>query len=179
MPEADQRLFLDHLKTPVGSLRLLVTAAGAVRQLGWFDGDDLPAGVELVAERDPFGVSSKLQEYFAGRVEAIDRLPVDARGTTFRQRVWKALREIPAGSTASYADIARRIGNPSSTRAVGGANHVNPICIVVPCHRVIGKDGSLTGYAGGLERKRWLLSHEARYASARARREPAHSVAQR
>jgi methylated-DNA-[protein]-cysteine S-methyltransferase len=164
MPSAERHLLVDRIETPVGALRLLVTPAGALRQLGWFDEKAVPAGVELVDERDPFGVSSALREYFAGRVEAIDRLRVDGQGTAFQCRVWRALREIPAGTTASYAEIAVRIGSPRAVRAVGGANHVNPIGIVVPCHRVIGKDGSLTGYAGGLERKRWLLSHEAFHA---------------
>jgi methylated-DNA-[protein]-cysteine S-methyltransferase len=164
MPSAERHLLVDRLETPVGTLRLLVTPEGALRQLGFSDDASVPAGVELVAERDPFGVSSTLREYFAGSVEAIERLRVDGRGTPFQERVWRALREIPPGATATYAEIAVRIGSPRGMRAVGGANHVNPIGIVVPCHRVIGKDGSLTGYAGGLARKRWLLAHEARYA---------------
>ncbi|MBW7935431.1 MAG: methylated-DNA--[protein]-cysteine S-methyltransferase, partial [Gemmatimonadaceae bacterium] len=87
-------------------------------------------------------------------------LPLAPTGTAFQQRVWKALREVPFGKTASYGDIARRIGNPKGVRAVGLANGRNPISIVVPCHRVIGSDGSLTGYGGGLDRKQWLLRHE-------------------
>jgi methylated-DNA-[protein]-cysteine S-methyltransferase len=182
---SDTRLFLDQLETPVGTLRLLVTPDGALRRLGWFDDAELDAGGEVVRERDPCGVSSALAAYFAGRVEAIDALRADGAGTAFQRRVWQALREIPAGSTESYGAIALRVGSPRAVRAVGSANHDNPIAIVVPCHRVIGKNGSLTGYAGGLDRKRWLLAHEARHAErARGRQielgaTPAHSVAQR
>lgn len=101
----------------------------------------------------------QLEEYFAGKRTTFD-LPLAPTGTAFQQRVWKALREVPFGKTASYGDIARRIGNPKGVRAVGLANGRNPISIVVPCHRVIGSDGSLTGYGGGLDRKQWLLRHE-------------------
>jgi len=85
---------------------------------------------------------------------------VDAEGTEFQLRVWNALREIPHGETRSYADIARRIGRPKAVRAVGAANGSNPVAIVVPCHRVIGANGTLTGYGGGLEKKEWLMKHE-------------------
>jgi methylated-DNA-[protein]-cysteine S-methyltransferase len=105
----------------------------------------------------------QLQAYFAGELTEFD-LPLAAPGTPFQQRVWRALRAIDYGATASYGDIARRIGQPTASRAVGLANGCNPIPIVVPCHRVIGADGSLTGFGGGLERKRWLLAHEARFA---------------
>jgi len=100
--------------------------------------------------------------YFAGDAAALAELPLDARGTPFQQRVWKALREIPDGATESYGALARRIGRPGAARAVGLANRANPLAIVVPCHRVVGSDGRLSGYAGGLDRKRWLLAHEAR-----------------
>ncbi len=103
-----------------------------------------------------------LARYFEGEVKAIDEVPVDGAGTEFQRAVWAALREIPCGETRSYAQIAARIGKPKAVRAVGAANGRNPIWLVVPCHRVIGKDGSLTGYAGGIDRKRWLLSHERR-----------------
>ena len=101
-----------------------------------------------------------LRAYFAGDLHALDRLSVDPIGTTFQRRVWTALRTVKAGLTVSYADIANAIGAPTSTRAVGAANGANPIAIVVPCHRIIGSGGSLVGYGGGLERKRWLLEHE-------------------
>lgn len=101
----------------------------------------------------------QLQDYFAGTLMEFD-LPLAAQGTAFQQRVWKALREIPYGATISYGELARRIGQPTASRAVGLANGQNPISIVVPCHRVIGANGSLTGYGGGIERKQWLLAHE-------------------
>ena len=109
---------------------------------------------------DAFGAArEQLAAYFAGERERFD-LALAPRGTPFQLRVWRALREIPFGRTATYAEIARAIGKPTASRAVGAANRVNPFAIVVPCHRVIGASGDLTGYAGGLPRKRWLLDHE-------------------
>jgi methylated-DNA-[protein]-cysteine S-methyltransferase len=105
-----------------------------------------------------------LHRYFDGDVDAIDALAVDAVGSTFQQRVWKELRAIPVGTTISYIELARRVGQPSASRAVGRANATNPIAIVVPCHRVVRADGALGGYASGVPRKRWLLDHEERYA---------------
>lgn len=104
-------------------------------------------------------VSAQLGEYFAGRRTTFD-LPLAPPGDAFQQRVWAQLREIPYGETRSYGQLARALGQPGAAQAVGNANGANPISVVVPCHRVIGSDGSLTGYAGGLERKRWLLAHE-------------------
>jgi methylated-DNA-[protein]-cysteine S-methyltransferase len=101
-----------------------------------------------------------LDAYFAGDCRALDRVPVEFNGTPFQRKVWEALRDIPAGATLSYADLARRIGEPRAVRAVGAANGANPIAVIVPCHRVIGADGTLTGYGGGLDRKQWLLAHE-------------------
>jgi len=105
-------------------------------------------------------VVDALAHYFAGELDALNGVAVDAGGTPFQQRVWAALRRIPAGQTASYGQLAARLGSPNAARAVGLANGRNPVAIIVPCHRVIGTDGSLTGYAGGIERKRWLLAHE-------------------
>ena len=105
--------------------------------------------------------ASALQRYFGGDLGALDTIQVDTGGTDFQQNVWRTLRRIPAGATWSYARLAREIGRPSAARAVAAANGANPVSIVVPCHRVIGSDGSLTGYGGGLPRKRWLLAHEA------------------
>lgn len=102
----------------------------------------------------------QLKEYFEGRRKKFD-LPLDLKGTEFQKRVWQALLEIPWGETRSYSDIAAAAGNAKAVRAAGMANHVNPVVIVVPCHRVIGKNGSLTGYGGGLERKQFLLNLEA------------------
>jgi methylated-DNA-[protein]-cysteine S-methyltransferase len=122
-----------------------------------------------------------LERYFAGDLAALDTVPVATNGSAFQRGVWRALRDIPAGTTISYAELARRVGKPSAFRAVGLANGSNPIGIVVPCHRVIGSDGSLTGYGGGIERKRWLLAHEgalpAAAAADAARRAPASAAA--
>ena len=103
----------------------------------------------------------QLEAYFVGELTTFD-LPLAPRGTPFQEKVWEALRTIPYGKTASYRDIAVQVGNPTAVRAVGAANGRNPISIIVPCHRVIGADGSLTGYGGGMERKRWLLDLESR-----------------
>jgi methylated-DNA-[protein]-cysteine S-methyltransferase len=117
-------------------------------------------GWVLTPASNPGGLSSALRAYFDGDLAAIDGLPVAASGTAFQTAVWRALRDIPRGETRSYSQLARQIGHPSAVRAVGLANGSNPIGVVVPCHRVIGADGSLTGYGGGIERKRWLLEHE-------------------
>ena len=117
----------------------------------------------------PFAkVKAQLRDYFEGGLTEFD-LPLAPQGTEFQQRVWQELRGIPYGETISYAELARRIGNPNASRAVGMANSRNPISIIVPCHRVIGADNSLTGYAGGLERKRMLLAHEAENAGTKGK----------
>jgi methylated-DNA-[protein]-cysteine S-methyltransferase len=103
---------------------------------------------------------SVLRRYFDGELAALDTVPVELNGTAFQKQVWQALRRIPHGTTISYAELARRVGTGSAVRAVGSANGANPVAVIVPCHRVIGSDGSLTGYGGGLERKKWLLEHE-------------------
>jgi methylated-DNA-[protein]-cysteine S-methyltransferase len=105
-------------------------------------------------------MTDAINSYFAGELTAIDTLPVQTAGTPFQREVWYALRRIPCGTTVSYGKLAEQIGRPSAVRAVGLANGSNPIGVVVPCHRVIGANGSLTGYGGGMERKRWLLQHE-------------------
>jgi len=109
---------------------------------------------------DPAGVATALAGYFRGDLAALDAIEVDPTGTSFQRRVWAALRAIPHGETTSYGALARQLGMPTASRAVGAANGANPIWIVVPCHRVIGSSGALTGYAGGLDVKRWLLEHE-------------------
>jgi methylated-DNA-[protein]-cysteine S-methyltransferase len=101
-----------------------------------------------------------LDRYFDGDMAAFEGIETAPRGTAFQERVWDALQTVPAGRTVSYADIAQRIGQPAAVRAVGLANGRNPVPIVIPCHRIIGRDGSLTGFGGGLERKAWLLRHE-------------------
>lgn len=162
-------LFVDHISTPLGELMLVSDNEGRLRTVGFTDGharmereleQSVGAHGALIRARDPGGFSSALRAYFKGDLQAIEGLPLAEQGTAFQAKVWRALSEIPCGETRSYADIARRIENPAAVRAVGLANGANPVGIVVPCHRVIGADGSLTGYGAGVERKRWLLDHE-------------------
>ena len=115
----------------------------------------------LTAGRAPEAVRGAVEAYFAGDARALDGLKVKTGGTAFQRSVWAALRDIPAGETRSYGQLAAAIGSPKAVRAAGLANGQNPIAVIVPCHRVIGANGTLTGYAGGLERKKWLLAHEA------------------
>ena len=117
-------------------------------------------GFALERATNPGGLTARVDAYFGGDLHAIDTLPVALVGTPFQVEVWTALREIPCGTTLSYSDLAQRIGRPSAVRAVGLANGANPIGVVVPCHRVVGRDGRLVGYGGGMSRKRWLLDHE-------------------
>jgi methylated-DNA-[protein]-cysteine S-methyltransferase len=119
----------------------------------WYPGE--PRARRRVPE-----LRAALSKYFDGDLAVLDTLAVELNGSDFQKTVWQALRRIPCGSTISYAELARRIGEPAAVRAVGAANGANPVAVIVPCHRVIGSDGSLTGYGGGLERKRWLLVHE-------------------
>jgi methylated-DNA-[protein]-cysteine S-methyltransferase len=119
------------------------------------------AGCALVRAAAPRAVATALERYFAGELEALAGLARDARGSPFQLNVWRILGELGAGRTLSYTEMARRVGRPRAVRAVGAANGANPLAIVIPCHRVLGSDGSLRGYGGGLERKRWLLEHEA------------------
>jgi methylated-DNA-[protein]-cysteine S-methyltransferase len=153
--------------SPVGELELLATEAGlvGVRFETSRHAAPPPEDCEPDDGRGPAGetltrVRHQLEEYFACRRTAFD-LPLAPRGTPFQERVWRALLDIPYGTTSSYAAIARRIGAPDAARAVGAANGKNPIPIIVPCHRVVGAHGELTGFGGGIERKRWLLAHEA------------------
>lgn len=132
----------------------------------YFSGDDrCITGLAFgeAAEENPSPVlcegARQLEEYFAGRRRTFD-LPIQPQGTDFQKSVWQALCEIPYGKTASYGDVARKIGNSKACRAVGMANNRNPIAIIIPCHRVVGADGKLTGYAGGLDKKEFLLKLE-------------------
>ncbi|MFN3265571.1 MAG: methylated-DNA--[protein]-cysteine S-methyltransferase, partial [Deinococcales bacterium] len=104
--------------------------------------------------------SDAILRYFAGDIHALEQIPTETGGTEFQQRVWKGLRHIPVGQTRNYLELAQAIGQPTAVRAVGMCNGLNPILLILPCHRVIGKNGKLTGYTGGLERKHWLLAHE-------------------
>jgi methylated-DNA-[protein]-cysteine S-methyltransferase len=163
-------LLLDRLPTPVGDLAIVADERHRLRAVGWFEGhariEAMLGAATFVTTRDPGGLTRALRAYFEGELSAIDALPVHAEGTPFQRAVWGALREIPCGETWSYGQLARHIGKPGAARAVGLANHDNPVGVVVPCHRVIGANGALTGYGGGLERKRWLLAHERRRAQA-------------
>ena len=163
-------LLVDRLATPIGELIVIADREGRLRTIDWTDHEarmkrllDRAYGkgrYTLVPRRDPGGLTSAMRRYFKGDVAVLATLPVATGGTPFQESVWKALRKIKSGKTISYAELARRIGKPKAVRAAGLANGQNPISIVVPCHRVIGSDGSLTGYGGGLDRKQWLLRHE-------------------
>jgi len=157
----------DRVETPIGDM-ILVAKDGVLLMLEFQDSEDRVARemrarfgeVELQEASNPFGLSDIIRDYFAGNLRAIDTLITDGGGTQFEQQVWKELRKIPVGSTVSYGDIAKKLGDINLSRAVGIANARNPVAVVVPCHRVIGSDGTMTGYGGGLHRKEWLLRHE-------------------
>jgi methylated-DNA-[protein]-cysteine S-methyltransferase len=162
-------LTCDQLATPVGTLYVVTDEAGVVRALDWQDfeqrmlrllGLHYRSAFSLSTGGGPTSVRLALGAYFEGDVRALDALPVATGGSPFQREVWAALRGIPAGATWSYGRLAGQIGKPKAVRAVGLANGANPISVIVPCHRVIGAGGALTGYAGGLARKRWLLEHE-------------------
>ena len=159
------------LPTPVGTVRIAVRRSAsdgdeAVVACGFADHwDGITAAVRPRFDAEEWlegtsDASDALGRYLDGQIGAIDELRVDAGGSPFQARVWAELRRIPAGTTCSYADIARALGQPTATRAVGTANGRNPVSIVVPCHRVVRADGTLGGYGGGLDRKTWLLGHE-------------------
>jgi methylated-DNA-[protein]-cysteine S-methyltransferase len=158
-------MFSTTVPSPVGRLTLLGEGEDLVGL--YFDHDPEAAKARAGAVRDDRRLrraAAELEEYFAGSRTRFD-LPLAPRGTEFQKAVWRALVRIPFGETATYGEIARSIGQAAASRAIGGANHRNPIAIVIPCHRVIGADGSMTGYGGGLDRKRLLLDLEARVAS--------------
>ncbi len=160
-------IFEDHVDSPIG--RMILLARNGVLLLLEFEeaGDRVARELKarfgeyaLVPKSNPYGLSDRIRAYFAGDLGAIDDIATDGGGTPFQRRVWEELKRIPRGTTISYGELARRIGNPNAMRAVGLANGRNPVSVVVPCHRVIGADGSLTGYGGGMKRKEWLLRHE-------------------
>jgi methylated-DNA-[protein]-cysteine S-methyltransferase len=159
--------------TPIGTMSIVTDPEGRLRAADWLDKGDrmerllrLQYGDDLVLQRVQCASPARLAlaSYFDGDIPAIEAVATRTRGTDFQRQVWAALREIPAGGTVSYGELATRIGRPKAVRAVGAANGANPIPVVVPCHRVIGADASLTGFGGGLERKRWLLAHERKHA---------------
>jgi methylated-DNA-[protein]-cysteine S-methyltransferase len=153
------------IATPLGPARALARA-GRLCALELEGGPPHAAHPEARVVRDPAGVATALAAYFRGELEALAAVPVDPEGTPFQRRVWAALRTIPPGTTRTYGEIAHLIGAPTAARAVGAASRANPIWLLVPCHRVIGASGKLTGYAAGLDTKRWLLAHEAAHARA-------------
>ena len=171
-PSQPETLFVDRIESPIGAMLVVHDPQGRMRALEFADQESrmhqllrLHYGTEghdfvLREQRTPASISDALARYFAGELEAIERIPTATAGTSFQRDVWAALRRIRVGTTISYGVLAQQIGRPKAVRAVGHANGANPISIVVPCHRVIGADASLTGYGGGIERKRWLLAHE-------------------
>jgi methylated-DNA-[protein]-cysteine S-methyltransferase len=169
MPEV-LKLLTDQFETPIGQMMIAADDDGNLRAVEWTDHTERirtllqrhygKNGFVLESVHNPGRLTDAMQSYFAGELASIDALPTQTAGRPFQREVWRALREIPCGTTVSYGQLAERIGRPSAVRAVGLANGANPIGVVVPCHRVIGSSGSLTGYGGGIERKRWLLNHE-------------------
>lgn len=167
-----QTFYLERLDTPTGAMRLLTDDDHRLRALDWEDHEERMQGLlrrhygkgagamRLVEAPGPSPARRALEAYFDGDLDALARQTTATNGTEFQRTVWSALRDIPPGQTVSYGALAVRIGRPAASRAVGLANGANPIAIVVPCHRVIGADASLTGYGGGLERKGWLLAFE-------------------
>lgn len=147
-------MFIDYVATPLGMMECKATDAGLVHVI--FCGDKMQTTQPNLHTE---GCKKQLLEYFEGDRQSFD-LALDPVGTVFQKQVWDALSTIPFGNTVSYLDIAKKINKPKGSQAVGGANGRNPLTIIVPCHRVVGSSGSLTGYAGGLERKLWLLNHE-------------------
>jgi methylated-DNA-[protein]-cysteine S-methyltransferase len=161
-------LLVASLDSPIGPVHVVTDGrALCALELGPREARLLPLlrtrfGTDLALREadDPLGLAGRVRAWFAGDLAALDGAPVDGGGTPFQRRVWAALRLIPPGETTTYGALAAALGVPGGARAVGLANGRNPVAIAVPCHRVIGADGRLTGYAGGLDRKRWLLEHE-------------------
>jgi methylated-DNA-[protein]-cysteine S-methyltransferase len=164
------RFTVDCLTTPIGAMTIATDADGNLRAALFTEDQEAirrylrlqisANGFALEHGHNPHGLTEAISNYFEGDLTAIDALPVETGGTPFQREVWRALRAIPCGTTTSYGELAEKIGRPTAVRAVGLANGANPVAVVVPCHRVIGANGSLTGYGGGIERKGWLLDHE-------------------
>ena len=168
MTRAPIRFFFDTLASPIGDLLLATDEEGVLRALDFQEYDERMRLIlrrrygEVILEPGaaPQTVTGPIRRYFAGDFDALREVPWRTAGTAFQQSVWEGLTRIPPGQTLSYGALAEKIGAPTAVRAVGLANGANPIPLVAPCHRVIGADGSLTGFGGGLHRKRWLLMHE-------------------
>jgi methylated-DNA-[protein]-cysteine S-methyltransferase len=165
--ESPERIFVGKLDSPIGSV-VYLTDGKALRAVEFADTPDRLLSaflrgmgpIPVDTRSDPLGIGAAIRAYFGGDIHAIEALPATPSGTRFQKRVWSLLRKIPAGRTVTYGAIAKQLGTPSAARAVGAANGANPIPIVVPCHRVIGANGTLTGYGSGVFRKEWLLTHE-------------------
>jgi methylated-DNA-[protein]-cysteine S-methyltransferase len=163
-----EHLILDRVEAPIGAFLIATDELGVLRAVDfWADETSLRrllkrqyGEVSVEWGQSPAPIRRAFEDYFAGDIRALEAVPVATVGTAFQRKVWAALQRIPVGETRSYGQLAAEIGEPTASRAVGLANGQNPIAIVIPCHRVIGADGSLTGFGGGLPRKRWLLSHE-------------------
>jgi methylated-DNA-[protein]-cysteine S-methyltransferase len=159
-------VLIQTIESPIGPLTAAERAGRVCLLYFGTDGPDVDGLLERWYPGEPKeremlpAVAAILERYFAGEISALDTVPVELNGTPFQKTVWEALRRIPGGTTISYAELAKRIGDPAAVRAVGTANGANPVAVIVPCHRVIGSDGRLTGYGGGLDRKQWLLQHE-------------------
>ena len=161
-------LTLDRIDAPIGAFLIATDDQGALRAVDFWDNEASLrrllarqyGRVTVAFGQSPAPIRQAFADYFAGDIRALEAIPVETVGTAFQRKVWAALQRIPAGETRSYGQLAAEIGEPKAMRAVGLANGQNPVAIVVPCHRVIGADGSLTGFGGGLPRKRWLLRHE-------------------
>lgn len=149
----------DYISTPLGVMSVEYSPEGNLLRLEFMPSDSESSSASPVVSSKASSLSLQIGEYFAGARRDFD-IPLAPEGTEFQRRVWEELRRIPCGSTISYAELARRLGDPRAVRAVARANALNPIAILIPCHRVIGSDGTLTGYAGGLERKARLLELE-------------------
>lgn len=163
-------LLEDKIATPLGPLWVLCDETFHLRAVEWEEHSERmnelldihyrKEGYTRIPATNPGGLSRKLLDYFEGDLAVIDTLPTATAGTPFQREVWKALREIPCGHVMHYGQLAERLGRIGAARSVGAANGSNPVSIVVPCHRVIGRNGTMTGYAGGVQRKEWLLRHE-------------------
>lgn len=163
-------LGVGEIETPIGCLLVVTDANGVLRAADFADCEARlrrllgPSADRLIAEIVPASLVGAIEAYLAGDLAAIVGIAVEPGGSSFQASVWTALRSLEPGRPTTYAGLAERLGRPRAARAVGAANGANPICVVLPCHRLVGAGGALTGYSGGLARKRWLLDHEARHA---------------
>ena len=170
--DLEPRLTTDRLPTPIGTAIIVVDEDGRLRAFDWDDHEGRQqrllrthygSSVAVQPGAAPSALRQRIEAYFDGDCAHLDDIVCETAGTAFQRTVWAALRRIPVGQTTSYGALAASIGSPKASRAVGLANGANPIGVIVPCHRVIGANGSLTGYGGGMDRKRWLHDHEQKF----------------